>query len=224
MSHDRWRDELHQARADRARLVAMLSRGAPLDGLQLAGSAILAAGTSADLDEVVAELASRLHDRGWLGDAELATALTERAAGRPNSLTALAVDLDELAELVDALPSSESYIDLETGAVRPGEIIDLGEGPDELDPGDASRWLFVRGEGSQRAYADMECFIATVEPDALSAKLREAITGRQPFKAFLNVLRRHDDQFTSWHRHRDDARIGQARHWLAERGFETGRS
>ncbi len=224
MSHDRWRDELHQARTDSSRLVVLLSRGAPTDGLQLASTAILAAGPSADFDGVIADLASRLHDRGWLGDVELATALTNWAAGLPSSLTALSIDLDELAELVDAQPSSESYIDLRSGAVWPGEIVDLGEVPDDLDPGDASRWLFVRGEGSQRAYADMERFIAAVEPDALSVKLREAITGKQPFKAFLSVLQCNDDQFTSWHRHRDDARIGRARHWLAEHGFEPGRS
>ena len=224
MSHDRWRDELHQARTDPGRLVALLSRGAPTDGLQLAGTAILAAGPTADFDDVIADLASKLHDRGWQGDVELATVLTERAAGRPSSLTALDVDLGDLAELVDAQPSSESYIDLRSGAVWPGEIIDLGEGPDDLDPGDASRWLFVGGEGSQRAYADMERFISTVESDALGVKLREAIAGKHPFKAFLNVLQRNDEQFTSWHRHRDDARIGRARHWLAEHGFEPGRT
>ena len=224
MSHDRWRDELHQARTDPGRLVALLSRGAPTDGLQLAGTAILAAGPTADFDDVIADLASKLHDRGWQGDVELATVLTERAAGRPSSLTALGVDLGDLAELVDAQPSSESYIDLRSGAVWPGEIIDLGEGPDDLDPGDASRWLFVGGEGSQRAYADMERFISTVESDALGVKLLEAIAGKHPFKAFLNVLQRNDEQFTSWHRHRDDARIGRARHWLAEHGFEPGRT
>lgn len=224
MSHDRWRDELHHARHDTGRLVALLGRGTPTNGLQHAGSALLAAGPSADLNEVCADLASRLRDRGWLGDVELATALMDRAAGHPSSLTALAVDLDELADLIDAQTSSESYIDLSSAAVWPGEIIELGQGPDDLDPGDASRWLFVRGEGSQLAYADMEHFIATVEPDSLSVKLREAITGKHPFKAFLTVLQRNDEQFTSWHRHRDDARIGRARHWLAEHGFEATRT
>ncbi len=224
MSHDRWRDELHEARTDTGRLVALLSRGIPTDGLQLAGSAVLAAGPSADFSDVIADLASRLHDRRWMGDVELATTLKERAAGRTSSLTVLAVDLDDLADLVDSQPSSESYIDLSSGAVWPGEIIDLGQGPDDLDPGDASRWLFVRGEGSQLAYADMERFIATLEPDALSAKLREAINGKHPFKAFLQVLQRHDEQFTSWHRQRGDGRIGRARHWPAEHGFEPART
>lgn len=220
VSHDRWRDELHQERNDTGRLVALLSRGVPTDGLQLAGTALLAAVPHDDISDLIADLAVSLHARGWLGDVELATALTDRDAGCPSSLIAINIDPDDLADLVDAPPSSESYLDLTSGVVWPGEIIDLGQGPDDLDPDDARRWLFVGGEGSRLAYADIERFIATVEPEALSAKLREAITGKQPFKAFLAVLQRHDAQFTSWHRHRDDARVGRARHWLAEHGFE----
>ena len=59
MSHDRWRDELHQARTDTGRLVALLGRGAPSDGLQLAGTAILAEGPTAAFNDVIAGLASR---------------------------------------------------------------------------------------------------------------------------------------------------------------------
>jgi hypothetical protein len=84
--------------------------------------------------------------------------------------------------------------------------------------------VFVGGDGSRRAYTDMKRFIAIVEPDALSVKLREAITGTPPFTAFLAVLQRHAQQFTSSHRHRGDARIGRARHWLAEHGLEPCRS
>lgn len=224
MSHDRWRDELHQTQTDAARLVALLQRGVPADGLQLAGSALLRAGSHARLSDVIADVAVSLHARGWLGDGELATALTDRVASRPSSLNAIDVDLDDLADLIDAPPSSESYLDLTSGVVWPGEIIDLGQGPDDLDPMDTGRWLLVGGEGSHSAYADMERFIATVEPEALRTKLREAITGKHPFKAFLAVLQRHDAQFTSWHRHRDDARTGRARHWLAEHGFEPSRT
>jgi hypothetical protein len=101
VSHDRWRDELHEARSDRGRLVALLSHGVPTDGLQLAGSALLVSGPSAEFSDVIADLASSLRDRGCLGDVELATALTERAAGRPSSHTALAVDLDDLADVID---------------------------------------------------------------------------------------------------------------------------
>jgi hypothetical protein len=79
--------------------------------------------------------------------------------------------------------------------------------------------LLVRGEGSTAAYGDMELFLATIESEPLGNRVRQAISGKAPFKTFLATLQRDDDQFTRWHRHRDDARLGRARHWLAEHGY-----
>lgn len=125
----------------------------------------------------------------------------------------------EIFDLATSLRDRGWPCDVGLPTVWPGEVIDLSQGPHDLDPGDPSRWLFVGGRGSRLADADMERFIATVEPDALRAKLREAINGKHPFKGFLAVLQRHDQQFTSWHRHRDDARIGHAC-WTV--GFTSG--
>lgn len=74
MSHDRWRDELHQARQDTGRLVALLSRGAPTDGLQIAGTALLGAERHPGSSDLIADLAGSLQARGWLGDVELGAA------------------------------------------------------------------------------------------------------------------------------------------------------
>ena len=219
VSHDRWRDQLHDARADAARLAALLRFGVPSDALQLAGSAVLATAPSTDLTAVIGDLLAALRQRGWIGDTELTGALIDHAEQRGSELIPIGVDLDDLADVIDQPPSSESYIDLESGVVWPGELFDLDQGPDDFDPDDAGRWLRVSGEGSTAAYGDMERFIATVESDALGNRLRQAISGKTPFKAFLATLQRDDDQFTSWHRHRDDARVGRARHWLAEHGY-----
>jgi hypothetical protein len=219
VSHDRWRDQLRDASADAPRLAALLSFGVPSDGLQLAGSAVLAAAPSTDLAAVIDDLAAALRQRGWLGDTELAVALSDHADQRASALVPIGVDLDDLADVIDQSPASESCIDLGSGAVWPGELLDLDQGPDDFNPDDSGRWLLVSGEGSTAAYGDMERFIAAVESEALGNRLRQAITGRAPFKAFLATLQRDDDQFTRWHRHRDDARIGRARHWLAERGY-----
>ncbi len=197
----------------------MFSSGVPSDGLQLAGAAVLAAAPSTDLTAVIDDLAAALRQRGWIGDTELAIALSDHAEQRPSELIPIGVDLDDLADVIDQSPASESYIDLETGAVWPGELLDLDQGPDDFDPDDPGRWLIVSGEGSTAAYGDMERFIATVESEALGNRLRQAISGKAPFKAFLATLQRDDDHFTRWHRHRDDARAGRARHWLAERGY-----
>ena len=219
MSHDRWRDQLHDAGADPARLAALFEPGIPSDGLQLAGSAVLPTTPSTDLTTVIGHLVAALRQRGWIGDTELAGALIDHAEQRVSVLVPIEVDLDDLADVIDQPPSSESYIDLESGAVWPGELLDIDQGPDDFDPDDVARWLLVRGEGSRAAYGDMERFIERVEPDALSARLRQAISGKAPFKSFLATLQRDNDQFTSWHRHRDDARLGRARHWLAGHGY-----
>ena len=219
MSHDRWRDQLHDAGEDAARLAELFESGIPSDGLQLAGSAVLLTPPSTDLIAVTGHLAAALRQRGWIGDTELAGALIDHTEQRATELVPIEVELDDLADVIDQPPSSESYIDLESGVVWPGELFDLDQGPDGFDPHDAGRWLLVGGEGSTAAYGDMERFIATVELDALSARLRQAISGKAPFKAFLATLQRDDDQFTRWHRHRDDARLGRARHWLVEHGY-----
>ena len=221
VSHDRWRDQLHDAGADAVRLAALFRSGIPSDGLQLAGSAVLATEPSSDLTAVVGDLVAALGQRGWIGDTELAVALIDYAEQRASELIQIGVDLDDLADVIDQPPSSESYIDLESGVVWPGELFDLDQGPDDFVTDDTGRWLLVRGEGSTAAYGDMERFIATVESEALSARLRQAISRKAPFKTFLATLQRDDDQFTSWHRHRDDARMGRARHWLAEHGYTT---
>jgi hypothetical protein len=49
VSHDRWRDQLHDAGADAERLAALFESGIPSDGLQLADSAVLATTASTDL-------------------------------------------------------------------------------------------------------------------------------------------------------------------------------
>ena len=77
MSHDRWRDQLHDAGADAARLAALFESGIPSNGLQLAGSAVLATTASTNLTVAIGDLAAALRQRGWIGDTELAVALID---------------------------------------------------------------------------------------------------------------------------------------------------
>ncbi|MEO5724946.1 MAG: hypothetical protein ABIQ39_05700 [Ilumatobacteraceae bacterium] len=224
MSHDRWRYQLREAGKDSALLVVFLRSGVPSDGLQLAGSVTLARPSSADLGEIIESLAVQLAERRWLGDIELADPLIDHLNGRASDLIPIAVNLEDLADVIDQPQSSESYIDLESGVVWPGELFDVGQEPDGFDSDDADRWLLVRGEGSRAPYRDMERFILTVEPVALRDRLQVAISGKAPFKTFLATLQRDDDHFTVWHRYRDDARLGRARHWLADNGYTSGTS
>jgi hypothetical protein len=114
MSHDRWRDQLHDAGANAERLAALFKSGTPSDGLQLAGSAVLATTPSTELAAVIDNLAGALRERNWIGDTELARALTDHAEQRVSELVQMDVQLDDLADVIDQPPSSESYIDLES--------------------------------------------------------------------------------------------------------------
>ena len=210
VSHDRWRDQLHDAGADAVRLAALFRSGIPSDGLQLAGSAVLATAPSSDLTAVVGDLVAALGQRGWIGDTELAVALIDYAEQRASELIQIGVDLDDLADVIDQPPSSESYIDLESSVVWPGELFDLDQGPTTTTPTTLAGGCSCAGKAPRPRTATWSDSSQRLSP-------RRSAPGSD--KTVLATLQRDDDQFTSWHRHRDDARMGRARHWLAEHGY-----
>ncbi len=123
---------------------------------------------------------------------------------------------------MDALDESEatcSFIDLQTGMVWPADLIDFDQGPTDFDPDDETRWLAVTGLGSRAAWRLMESFTATIDDQRLKSQLEQAINSPDAFRRFMTTLERHADQFTRWHRYRNDAGLGQARHWLANHGY-----
>ncbi len=69
----------------------------------------------------------------------------------------------------------------------------------------------------------MERFIDTIDNPGLASRLRDAISRPKGFRRFKTELGRHDDEYTRWHRFRDDARLGRARAWLAEHGYRSAR-
>lgn len=134
------------------------------------------------------------------------------------------VELDDLGDAIDQSPACVSYVDLTSGVVWPAELFEVGQEPDDFDADDSNRWLPVVGAGSRAAYAVLERFIAAVENPGLASRLRDGISGPKAFRRFQTELSRHDDdEYTRWHRFRDDARLGHARAWLAEHGYRTTR-
>jgi hypothetical protein len=122
--------------------------------------------------------AERLRRRALEGDAELADALE----GRPSGLRPLAVDLEELASVLEGDP------------VRGGGRIDLTNGDvwhespfadhvDDEDLDDEDRWLWVEAS-SDAGWWDMSGFVDTVDDPALADRLHPAIHGRRPFRRF----------------------------------------
>ena len=223
MAHDLWRQQLRSAIAqhDASAIARRLDEELPDNGLQHAGDAILCA-LAVD-SQVATELAARvaevLRTRSWDGDTELADAIDTALGRRTTTLTSLELDLDLFAEALTEPPGSTGYLDLQSGIVLTEAARDFGD-EDDADFDDRSRWLPVPGEGSAEPYRDMQHFIATVPDAGLARRLSDAIDERRPFRHFYDVIATAPAEHTRWQRYSDDARLGRARSWLADNGYQ----
>jgi hypothetical protein len=223
MSRDVWLQQIRQAGTDPAAVERVLADDIAQDVLQHAGQAILRCSDSAALTDPASRLIEALRRRGWVGDRELIDDLECLASATPSKLTAITVELDDLGEALDQSVASVAYLDIDTATVWPSELFDIGEEPEDFDPDDEQRWLPVPGQGPRAGYATMEDFITTVADPRLAGRLRDAIAGTGAFRRFHDELSRNDDEYTRWHRWRDDRRLGRARAWLAEHGYRSTR-
>lgn len=212
-------------RGDVTVVVAVLERIDPWECLQLGGDGLLVA-LDRNAEGAVAlatRWASALRDRSWDGDIELAAQLDARLGIAPTPmLRALAVDLDQLADVLEGdLMTGGGRVDLQTGEVWPQAAIDDPDqmrehSGDDLDPG---RWLSVESVGSRAGYRDMQEFIAALPEAGDRDRLTISIQGRGAFRRFRDVLSRRPEQFARWQAFCDERQRGRARAWLAEGGF-----
>ena len=208
------RDALRELRAavaqgDVAAVRAALD-GRELDAvLQLAGDALLAAPD----DPLTREWAARLRRRGLEGDDELADALEQL----PSDLRPLAVDLEELASILEGDPvMGGGRIDLVSGEIWHDSPYADHEDDEALD--DEDRWLWVHAD-SRDGWRDMAEFVETVADAALAGRLERALHGRRAFRRFRDALDEHPEQLTRFHLFSDERQRGRARRWLAEHGL-----
>jgi hypothetical protein len=166
-----------------------------------------------------------LRGRGWDGDHELAGAL-DPALGLPDHraepLRELAVDLEQLADLLDAGPDSGGgRLDLVSGEVWPRSAFDdsFTDEDAEEDDDDPDRWLYVWPSGSRHAYDDMADFAATRNDERLRSQLERSLQGRGAFRRFKDVLLDWIEDREEWFVFSDDRRRGRARAWLADAGY-----
>jgi hypothetical protein len=224
MGHDVWLESLRRAAGDPDALGGVLAAVLPGDALQHVGDTLLGVRDLADtnLTAVVDRLVDQLRERRWDGDDELGDALDHVMGRRASPLRPLLVELDDVGEALSQQAGSENYLDLQTGTVWFHTMSDFAMA-DELDVdfSDESRWQFLLGEGSHEAYRDLQRFIATVEDHNLAARLSRAIEGIGAFGRFRSVLERDAAEFTRWHRFDADARLGHARSWLADHGYQA---
>ena len=172
-----------------------------------------------------------LRARGRDGDQGLADAI-DAARGLPGEdgvpLRELAVDLEQLADLLDSGPDSMGgRLDLVSGEVWPEFAFDDTEDDDEDEDEDgeeANRWLHVWPSGSRRAFVDMADFTANCGNERLRSQLDRALEGRGAFRRFKGVLHDWPDHREDWFVFSDDRRRGRARAWLADAGYRAAPS
>lgn len=131
---------------------------------------------------MVASIHARLAERDWSGDQELAEDLLALLRGKDPAGRVVQVDLDAVADVLDADPSITlgSYLDLVTGETFPAEITDPAEvGEDaavdvESDP---DRWLWIEPEDSRDGWRDMVAFADHQRDAGLKERLYRAIEG-----------------------------------------------
>jgi hypothetical protein len=225
VGHDQWVDDLRAARADPASLAALLSAELPYDGLQHAGDAILTArldDADAALPKITTELIEALRARGWDGDAALADTLERDPVASSSELTPVSVDLEELADALAESAASEGFLDLHDGQVWTETIIEASRdaGLLEVEFDDPTRWLLVVGQGPAAPYRTMQRFIATIDDHDTVGRLTDAVDGKGAFRRFYTQLQRYPDLLTRWHRFNNDTRLGHARQWLADHGYQ----
>ena len=183
--------------------------------LQLVGEGLLAA----PADMLAGECAQRLRRRGLEGDAELADALE----GRPSDLRPLAVDVEELASILEGDPMhSGGRIDLISGEIWHQSPYDDPVDTDEEDLDEPERWLWVEAR-SGPGWWDMSEFTETVEDPALADRLQRAIHGRRAFRRFRDELDEYPNEATRFHCFADERQRGRARRWLADHGLQPVR-
>ncbi|GAA5160036.1 hypothetical protein GCM10023321_42020 [Pseudonocardia eucalypti] len=227
-----WLTQLRAAthRRDGAAVVTLAEDPARPSGvLQLLGDGLAAVFDQRvdGLRPVLADCVAALRERGWAGDVELADQLDALSGTAPTPmLRSLAVDLDQLSELLEGDPmTTGGGIDLRTGEVWPRSVIEYAEeGADDLDAPDfedEERFRWVDGGGSRDGYRDMESFIDTIGDHDRADRLGIAIQGRGAFRRFRDVLARWPDELDRWYAFRDERQRGRAREWLADAGYRV---
>jgi Uncharacterised protein family (UPF0158) len=163
-------------------------------------------------------LLTALRERSWPGDAVAVESLTSALSGTSTGRAGLVVDLEQLGDVLS--DERGGYLELATGDVWPASVIEDGD-MEDLDPDEieSDRWLNVPGDGRD-AWRDMASFADQV-PDAQARDdLRVAVDGKGAFRRFQGALDRHEAYRVDWRVWSSERRMGRAREWLADEGYD----
>jgi hypothetical protein len=131
-----------------------------------------------------------------------------------------AIDLGELARLLDSRDYSAGYLDPETGQVYQSfddEVLgDDGE-PVDLDEVD---WVALGGSSSHEAYDDMAAYTHAVADPSLARRLDAALEGRGAFRRFKGAMYDAPEAVRrAWLRYQDARSEIRAVEWLLAERF-----
>lgn len=152
----------------------------------------------------------------------------------------------DLNDLVGALTSDDHmietyrYLDRETGkvVVLQGEDMpdddlngdageELGEKDDEfrkqakLVEAHPERFIHIEPIESHESVRIMEDFLDEVKVEMIRKRLRRALVGHKPFRAFKFVLEEYPDLRQRWFDFEAERHLAAAREWLAGNDIET---
>ncbi|HEY7813295.1 MAG TPA: hypothetical protein VIC62_08665, partial [Nakamurella sp.] len=164
-------------------MVAAVSAAGVGGCLRLVGEVLVGAldWAAVGADDLAGPCVAALRARDWVGDRQPADTLEQTRAGiRSGELVELAVDLEQLADLLDAGPDSgPGRLDLVTGKAWPQPVFEdeWTDEPNDDQTNDAERWLTVWPLGSRAAYRDMADFAATRTDPACRGPDRGVVAG-----------------------------------------------
>lgn len=211
-------------RADVAAILAAIEGREIDDALQQVGIAVQVA-PEREPDRITAiavSVLNRLSLRNLPGDDVLHEDLLAHVRGTPVAARRVPVDLSELAEELGDPLEPEGALDLVTGEVYPGALLDEAEvGDDAVDvESEPERWLPLIRFDSRDQWNDMAEFAARQTDRRLRERLEAAIEGKGAFRRFRDAT--YDDGVVEqWRLFGDDRAIGRARAYLAEQGIRA---
>ncbi len=168
-----------------------------LQHVGLGAQLVLAQGLAAG-ESLAASVSGRLRWREWAGDDVLAEDLIAQLRGEPLNGRPLAVDLADVAdELSNGAEEAAGLLDLRTGEVVPGALLDpsyASEDDDgfvnvDLEP---ERWLELEPTETRVRWRDMADFAESRHHGDLRRRLEGAIEGKGAFRRFRDVVDAED--------------------------------
>jgi hypothetical protein len=198
------------------------------DLLQHVGMAVqvVLAGDRGRGESLAFSVLNRLEERGLPGDDVLAEDLLAQLRNSPVEGRHLRVDLSSVASEMAGDPGeSEGLLDLRTGEVVPGMLVDpmyVSEQDDgfiDVDE-EPDRWLRIERAGSRAGWEDMAAFATALPVASLRERLEAAIEGKGAFRRFRDAIGR-EGLISEWQRFSEDREVGRARAWLAAEGIRV---